>query len=245
MLRREGECRDVLELEHHDLGVPEEAFEAEGARIDKEAMLRGGVHEAPDSGVEARGVPASGEQTHSGRKARIVHVPPRSTNRARGKRPPFPAVPRCGRSMGEGFARRRNPHAPGRGGRPAQGECGAARPVHAGPSVLGILRIAYKLLVNDKGKFAALLMGLTFSVFLMVQMTSMFAGMMKKASATVTNTGAKVWVMDRAVTNVSSAIPLPDYVLDAVRSIEGVKYAVPLYSGGGARSPRRTAPTSP
>lgn len=96
----------------------------------------------------------------------------------------------------------------------------------------GILRIAYKLLVNDRGKFAALLMGLTFSVFLMVQMTSMFAGMMKKASATVTNTGAKVWVMDRAVTNASNAIPMPDYVLDAVRSIDGVSYAVPLYAGG-------------
>jgi putative ABC transport system permease protein len=65
-------------------------------------------------------------------------------------------------------------------------------------TVFGILKIAYKLLVNDKGKFAALLMGLTFSVFLMIQMTSMFAGMMKKASATVTNTGAKVWVMDHA-----------------------------------------------
>jgi len=99
--------------------------------------------------------------------------------------------------------------------------------------VPGILRIAYKLLVNDRGKFYALLMGLTFSVFLMVQMTSMFAGIIKKASATVTNTGAKVWVMDRAVTNVSSAIPMPDYVLDAVRSVEGVKYAVPLYSGVG------------
>ncbi len=96
----------------------------------------------------------------------------------------------------------------------------------------GILRIAYKLLVNDKGKFAALLMGLTFSVFLMVQVTSMFAGMMKKASATVSNTGAKVWVMDHAVTNVSTAIPMPDHVLDAVRSIDGVKFAVPLYSGG-------------
>ena len=107
-----------------------------------------------------------------------------------------------------------------------------ARELHRPADVTGILRIAYKLLVNDKGKFAALLMGLTFSVFLMVQMTSMFAGMMKKASATVTNTGAKVWVMDPAVTSVSSAIPMPDYVLDAVRSIEGVKYAVPLYSGG-------------
>ena len=99
--------------------------------------------------------------------------------------------------------------------------------------MLGILRIAYKLLVNDKGKFAALLTGITFSVFLMIQMTSMFAGMMKKASATVMNTGSKVWVMDRAVTNVSSSIPMPDYLLDAVRSIEGVKFAVPLYSGAG------------
>jgi putative ABC transport system permease protein len=97
----------------------------------------------------------------------------------------------------------------------------------------GILRIAYKLLVNDKGKFAALLLGITFSVFLMVQMTSMFAGLMKKASATVTNTGAKVWVMDRAVNSVANAIPLPDYVLDVARSVDGVKYAVPLYSGAG------------
>ena len=36
----------------------------------------------------------------------------------------------------------------------------------------GILKIAYKLLVNDKGKFAALLVGITFAVFLMVMMTS-------------------------------------------------------------------------
>ncbi|HVV48233.1 MAG TPA: ABC transporter permease [Polyangia bacterium] len=97
----------------------------------------------------------------------------------------------------------------------------------------GILKIAYKLLVNDKGKFAALLMGITFAVFLMIQVTSMFAGMMLKASATVTNTGAKMWVMDRAVTNVASSIPMPDYVLDAVRSMSGVRYAVPLYSGAG------------
>jgi len=96
----------------------------------------------------------------------------------------------------------------------------------------GILRIAFKLLVNDKGKFAALLIGITFAVFLMVQMTSIFAGVLKSASSTVTNIGAKIWVMDPAVTTVASSISMPDYVLDAVRSIEGVKYAVPLFSGG-------------
>lgn len=100
-------------------------------------------------------------------------------------------------------------------------------------SVGGILKLAYKLLVNDKGKFSALLVGITFAVFLMVQVTSMFAGLMLKASATVTNTGAKMWVMDRAVNNPINSIPMPDYVLDAVRSTPGVAYAVPLYSGAG------------
>ena len=96
----------------------------------------------------------------------------------------------------------------------------------------GILKIAFKLLVNDKGKFAALLVGITFAVFLMIMMTSMFAGILNRASSTVLNIGAKMWVMDPAVNNVSSSIPMPDYVQDAVRSINGVKFAVPLYSGG-------------
>jgi putative ABC transport system permease protein len=98
--------------------------------------------------------------------------------------------------------------------------------------VKGILRIAYKLLVNDKGKFAALLVGITFAVFLIVMMTSMFSGILHRSSATVLNIGAKVWIMDPAVNTAANSIPMPDYVLDAVRSINGVKYAVPLYSGG-------------
>ena len=99
-------------------------------------------------------------------------------------------------------------------------------------AVKGILKIAYKLLVNDKGKFAALLVGITFAVFLMVMMTSMFAGILYHSSATVVNIGAKIWVMDPAVNTPINSIPMPDYVQDAVRSIKGVKYAVPIYSGG-------------
>jgi putative ABC transport system permease protein len=38
--------------------------------------------------------------------------------------------------------------------------------------------------------------------------------------------------MDPAVETVSNSVGMPDYVLDAVRSMQGVKYAVPLYSGG-------------
>lgn len=97
--------------------------------------------------------------------------------------------------------------------------------------MLGILRLGYKLLVNDRAKFAALLVGVTFAVFLMIEMTSLFSGSLYRASATVINIGAKIWVMDPAVQTVANTIPLPDYVLDEVRSIDGVKYAVSLYSG--------------
>jgi len=95
----------------------------------------------------------------------------------------------------------------------------------------GILTIAYKLLFNDRAKFTALLIGITFAVLLMIEMTSLFAGILSRASATVINIGSSIWVMDPSVQTVANSIPLPDYVLDEVRSIPGVKYAVPLYSG--------------
>jgi putative ABC transport system permease protein len=97
---------------------------------------------------------------------------------------------------------------------------------------LGILRIGLKLLVNDRGKFYALLTGVTFSVFLMVMMTSMFSGILNRAYSTVTNIGASVWVMDPGVNTPSSPISMPDYLLDAVRSMPGVRYAVPIFLGG-------------
>ncbi len=97
----------------------------------------------------------------------------------------------------------------------------------------GLLKIALKLLANDRGKFFTLILGVTFAVFLMNQMTSMFAGIMRKSTSNVINIGAKMWVMDPSVENDRSSIPLPDYVLDYVRSIKGVAMAVPIYFGSG------------
>jgi putative ABC transport system permease protein len=96
----------------------------------------------------------------------------------------------------------------------------------------GIVKLAYKLLVNDRAKFSALLLGITFAAFLMVQMLALFAGILNRSSAMVLNVGASIWVMDPAVQTVQNTIGMPDYVLDAVRSVKGVDFAVPLYSGG-------------
>jgi len=100
-------------------------------------------------------------------------------------------------------------------------------------NIEGLLKIALKLLINDRGKFFTLIVGITFAVFLIMQMTAVFSGVMRRTSATIINIGAKMWVMDPSVNIQTDNIPMPDYVLDAVRSIQGVKYAVPLYTGGG------------
>lgn len=97
----------------------------------------------------------------------------------------------------------------------------------------GLFIIALKLLVNDRGKFYMLILGITFAVFLMLQMTSAFFGAMQRTGANIINIGAKIWVMDPSVNIQADNIPLPDYILDAVRSIKGVKYAEPVYAGSG------------
>lgn len=95
----------------------------------------------------------------------------------------------------------------------------------------GILKLAYKLLANDKAKFTALLVGITFASFSMIFISAMFIGVMNHSSATIINIGASIWVMDPTVQIPANSIGMPDYVLDAVRSMQGVAYAVPLYSG--------------
>jgi len=97
----------------------------------------------------------------------------------------------------------------------------------------GLLTIALKLLANDRGKFNTLILGIAFAVFLMMQMTCMFAGLMQRTGSDILNINAKMWVMDPSLNSQVDDIPLPDFVLDNVRSIEGVKYAVPLFTGGG------------
>ena len=97
----------------------------------------------------------------------------------------------------------------------------------------GVLKLALKLLLGDRGKFMTLVIGITFAVFLMLLMTSMFFGIIEHSAGNIINIGARMWVMDPDVQTPQNSIPMPDYVLDAVRSIPGVDYAVPLYVGAG------------
>jgi putative ABC transport system permease protein len=78
-----------------------------------------------------------------------------------------------------------------------------------------------------------LLIGITFAVFLTMFVTSMLIGVLNHASATLVNIGAPMWVMDPAVQTVANSIGMPDYVLEAVRSMPGgfAKYSPHLTMG--------------
>jgi len=95
-----------------------------------------------------------------------------------------------------------------------------------------MLRIALKMLMADRAKFVGLLFGIAFTSFLVTFAASYFCGFMTRGFSLVSENGAwDVWVMDPAVESVESTINIPDSALTRVRSIEGVRYAVPLSLG--------------
>lgn len=88
------------------------------------------------------------------------------------------------------------------------------------------------MLVSDRPKYAGLLFGIAFTSFLVTFAASYFCGFMTWGFALIAeNTAADVWVMDPAVQSPEHTTNIPDSALDRVRSVEGVRSAVPLALG--------------
>ncbi len=95
-----------------------------------------------------------------------------------------------------------------------------------------MFRIALKMLVADRAKFAGLLFGIAFTSFLVTFAASYFCGFMTRGFALVAaNPRADVWVMDPAVESVEQTINMPMSVWSRVRSVDGVAFAAPLALG--------------
>ena len=95
-----------------------------------------------------------------------------------------------------------------------------------------MLRIALKMLTGNRAKYAGLLLGIAFTSFLVTFALSYFAGFMTRGFALISeNPQADVWVMDPAVNSTEHTTNIPASVLDRVRSVDGVRSAVPLALG--------------
>jgi putative ABC transport system permease protein len=89
--------------------------------------------------------------------------------------------------------------------------------------------IALKMLFGDRLKYAGLLLGIAFTSFLVTFAASYFGGMMTRSFALIAeNSSTDVWVMDPAVMAVEPNFNLPASALNRVRSVEGVRSAMPL-----------------
>jgi putative ABC transport system permease protein len=93
-------------------------------------------------------------------------------------------------------------------------------------------RIAIKMLLGDRAKYLGLTFGVTFATLLMAQQVSIFVGLMSRtASAIFAVSEADIWVMDPRVRYIEEVEPMRDIELSNVRSVAGVKWAVPFYKG--------------
>ncbi|MBI4581396.1 MAG: FtsX-like permease family protein [Planctomycetes bacterium] len=93
-------------------------------------------------------------------------------------------------------------------------------------------RVALMMLVGDRAKYIAIIMGIVFASMLITQQEAIFCGLMARTISAITDLGLpEIWVMDPKVQFIDDVKPLQDTQLTRVRGIEGVEWAVPLYKG--------------
>lgn len=88
------------------------------------------------------------------------------------------------------------------------------------------------MLIGDRAKFIGIIVGLTFASLLITQQASIFIGIMTRTFGFITDTSLPdIWVMDEKVQFIDDIKPMQDTILQRVRGVEGVAWAVPLYKG--------------
>lgn len=91
-------------------------------------------------------------------------------------------------------------------------------------------RVAFKILLHDRAKYLALVLGIAFSTLLIAQQTSIFWSVIVSTTQALRQANAAdVWVMRPTVEHVDSVDPLPEIAVNRVRSVAGVAWAVPYY----------------
>jgi putative ABC transport system permease protein len=89
--------------------------------------------------------------------------------------------------------------------------------------------IALRMLTGDAVKYIGMIFGVAFSTLLITQQSSIFVGLVNRASTTIHDMrDADIWAMDQRIKSVDGAWALPDTDLYRIRGVEGVAWAAPL-----------------
>ena len=94
-----------------------------------------------------------------------------------------------------------------------------------------MLRIAMLMLLGDRGKYLALVLGLAFAVLLIAQQAAIFLGLLLRATGPLQNVGqADLWIADKSSRYIGEFRALDDEDMFRVRSVPGVAWAQPFYA---------------
>lgn len=92
-------------------------------------------------------------------------------------------------------------------------------------------RLALRMLFGDRAKYLMLISGVMFATILMTQGGALFCGVMSWTSSTLRNVRAEIWVADPMVEQIGDNKPLRDTDVNRVRSVPGVAWAAPVFTG--------------
>lgn len=93
-------------------------------------------------------------------------------------------------------------------------------------------RIALKMLVEDRAKFIGMIIALSLSAIIITQQMAIFLGLMRRTYSVIQDTpNAHIWVMNPSVKMIDDVNPIRNIDLYRIRSIDGVKWAVPFFKG--------------
>ncbi len=90
--------------------------------------------------------------------------------------------------------------------------------------------IAFKILLHDKAKYLALVLGIAFATLLISQQSAIFHSLMYASTREILEvTQADIWVMKTSVETLDQGYPISELSVNRVRSVPGVEWAVPYY----------------
>jgi putative ABC transport system permease protein len=93
-------------------------------------------------------------------------------------------------------------------------------------------KIAVKMLIGDKAKYIGIIFGLTFASFIITQQAAIFVGLMQRTTGFIIDTAQPdIWVTNPQVHFIDDIQPMKNTDLFRVKSVEGVKWAVPFFKG--------------
>lgn len=92
-----------------------------------------------------------------------------------------------------------------------------------------MLWLAFKTLVQERGRLVITLVGIVFSTVLTLMEVAIYIGMMGNATGVVRHTDGDIWIMSKNVPNFDFSQPFPAYRINRVRALDQVLWAEKIH----------------